>query len=86
MHSPSVADTEETPMSAMRQVLQLLPQSLPTQPSQIQGTAEGLRLPVSTHTHCGFPPKSSEFNDKILLLVHALQNGKFSDLTALWFG
>lgn len=50
MHSPShIADLEEAPVSTVRQILQLLPQSLPTQPSQTQGVAEGLHLPVSAH-------------------------------------
>lgn len=43
------ADTEEAPMSTVRQVLQFFPQSLPTQPSQTQGATQSLHLPVSTH-------------------------------------
>lgn len=46
-----IADLEEAPMSTVWQVLQLLPQSLSTQPSQTQGVEEGLHLPVSTRTN-----------------------------------
>lgn len=45
-----LADLEKAPMSTVRQVFQLLPQPLPSQPSQTQGVEEGLHLPVSTHT------------------------------------
>lgn len=46
----------------MWQVLQLLPQSLSTQPSETQGAAEGLHLPVSTYNQClvivrSYPPE-----------------------------
>lgn len=46
-----IADSKETPVPPVRQVVQLLPQSFSTQSAQTQRPEEALQLPVSTRIH-----------------------------------